>query len=106
VLQKSTDITDLPMSYDNPRSNDINGNQQRVYNEDERSAIDVFKEKYLEATTSAGRKSIAQLHIFPALFNHWKSKGRVFNDEDIQMKSNVSITCLYFLIHITPIRIF
>ena len=68
--------------------------QQRVYNEEERGAIDVFKEKYMDATTSAGRKTVAQQDIFPALFNHWKSKGRRYNEEEIRVKSNV---CSYFL---------
>ena len=32
-------------------------NQHRVYDEHERAAIDIFKDKYMEATTSAGRKT-------------------------------------------------
>ena len=70
-------------------STDIPDNQHRVYNEQERASIDVFKNKYMEATTAAARKSIAQLEIFPALFNYWKSIGKVFSTEEIKMRSNV-----------------
>ena len=68
---------------------DNNAKQHRIYDEQERAAIDVFKSKYLEATTSACRKTIAQLDIFPALFNYWKSKGLVYANEDLKVKSNV-----------------
>lgn len=46
------------------------GRAQRVYNQQERAAIDPFKDDYLNATTPAARKAIAQVHIFPALFNY------------------------------------
>jgi len=77
----STDITD---------NEDFSLNQHRVYNKQERAAIDVFKDKYMKATTPEARKTIAQLHIFPALFNHWKNIGKVYNKKKTRMKSDVS----------------
>jgi hypothetical protein len=70
-------------------STDITDNQHRVYNVHERASIDVFKIKYMEATTPAARKSIAQLDVFPALFNYWMSIGNIYSTEEIKMKSNV-----------------
>jgi hypothetical protein len=70
-------------------------NQHRVYDEHERAAIDNFKDKYMEATTSAGRKNIAQLENFPALFNYWKSRDVVYNKKEIEMKSNVRFTYIF-----------
>ena len=67
----------------------------RVYNEQERAAIDVFKTTYMESTSPAGRRAIAQLNIFPALFNHWKSSGKVYNKKETRMKSDV---CLHIFI--------
>jgi hypothetical protein len=84
-------LTSLPMSNDSTEASDIE-NRNHVYNIEERSAIDVFKTKYMDATTSDGRKAIAQLDIFPALFNHWKSKGKVYREKDLRIKSNVCST--------------
>ena len=79
----STDTTD------NEASNEI---QTRVYNKQERAVIDKFKDKYLEATTSSMRKTIAQLEIFPALFNYWKGIGKIYDNKKTRMKSNVCVT--------------
>ena len=76
----STDTTD------NEASNDI---QTWVYNKQECAVIDKFKDKYLEATTSSMRKTIAQLEIFPALFNYWKGIGKVYDNKKTRMKLNV-----------------
>jgi hypothetical protein len=66
------------------------GRLHRVYNEQERAAIDPFKADYLKATTPAGRKIIAQVHIFPALFNHWANDGVDLNDNEMKTRSDVS----------------
>lgn len=68
---------------------------RRVYNSQERSAIDPFKSDYLKATTPAGRKLIAQVHIFPALFNHWASVGIDLNDDEMKTRSDVSLIHIY-----------
>ena len=78
----STDTTD------NEASNDI---QTRVYNIQEHAVIDKFKDKYLEAMTSSMRKTIAQLEIFPALFNYWKGIGKIYDNKKTRMKSNVCV---------------
>jgi hypothetical protein len=79
-LLMSSDITD---------SEDIAPNRKRVYDKHERAVIDVFKDKYFEAKTSTSRKVIAQLDIFPALFNYWKSIGKVYGKKQTRMKSDV-----------------
>ena len=80
----SSDITD---------GSDLN--QRRVYNKQERAAINLFKEKYMEATTSGARKTIAQLDIFPSLFNYWKSIGKVYDAKKTRMKSNVCLILIF-----------
>lgn len=71
-------------------SNQPSGHLTRVYNAQERSAIDPFKTQYLEATSPAARKTIAQVHIFPALFNYWSSIVEVFDDEKMYLRATVS----------------
>ena len=78
----STDITLV--------GSNLTGSLKRVYNEQERAAIDIFKDRYMEATTPANRKTLAQLEIFPSLFNYWKSLGKVYSKRKIQKKSDVS----------------
>ncbi|KAF8799628.1 hypothetical protein BYT27DRAFT_7263714 [Phlegmacium glaucopus] len=59
----------------------------QTYNTQERAAIDVFKDQYLEATSPATRKTIAQLHIFPALFNYWGTIGEVIDDREMELRT-------------------
>lgn len=93
----STDLTD---NLSQPRmGSDISDNpsgqqiQNRVYDQYERAAIDVFKNEYLEATTPAARKMLAQLKIFPALFNYWESIGVIINEEKRKLLSKVYGNC-------------
>lgn len=65
------------------------GRLTRVYNTRERAVIDPFKERYMEASSSAARKTIAIVHIFPALFNYWASVGKVVDDKDLELRSTV-----------------
>jgi len=66
------------------------GPVRRVFNQQERALIDPFKPEYMNTTTPASRKTIAQVHIFPALFNYWAENGVDLNDEEIQVRSDVS----------------
>ncbi|KAF8801933.1 hypothetical protein BYT27DRAFT_7113986 [Phlegmacium glaucopus] len=63
------------------------GQLTRIYNAQERAVIDVFKAQYLEATSPAERKMIAQVHILPALFNHWISVGQVVGDKEMKLRT-------------------
>lgn len=65
------------------------GRKTRVYNTQERAAIDPFKAEYLSAVSAAARKSIAQTFIFPALWNHWASIGLVLNDVETHLRTEV-----------------
>jgi hypothetical protein len=65
------------------------GRLTRVYNAQERAAIDPFKTEYLAATTPAARKTIAQVHILPALFNYWTSIGQVIDDNEMRGRAVV-----------------
>lgn len=64
----------------------------RVYDEHERGAIDPFKKEYLDATTPSTRKTVAQLKIFPALFQYWESIGKKINDAKRKELSKVYFT--------------
>src|ERR1700679_1153201 len=68
------------------------GPLKRVYNAQERAVINPFKEDFLNAATPAARKAIAQVHMFPALFNYWDSIGITINDDEMEARSNVSGT--------------
>lgn len=86
-----TDVTDNP-DEDNPNS---------VYSKSERKVIDKYKEAYLAATSSAERRAIAQLQMFPDLFNFWKSKGKIYDKKDTRTKSNVrSLSNPFFFLRI------
>ena len=69
------------------------GTTHRVYSAKERKVIDKFKEKYMEATSPTQRKNIAQLEMFPALFNYWKAQGKIYDRQATRVKSNV---CIFF----------
>jgi hypothetical protein len=61
----------------------------QVYNHGELDVINGFKEQYMSATSSGLRKQIAQVQMFPALFNYWKKNGKVFVNENLRIKSFV-----------------
>jgi hypothetical protein len=75
------------------------GRRTRVYNAQERAAIDPFKADYLSATSAAARKIIAQNHIFPALWNHWASIGQVLDDGETRLRTEVFV--IYYTRHLT-----
>jgi len=105
----STDITDCPDSYDfnpPPMSTDQpdynllsitdhaeGGTAHRVYSAEERKVIDKFKDKYMAASSASHRKNIAQLEMFPALFNYWKAEGKVYDRQETRAKS---IVCIFY----------
>jgi len=60
-----------------------------VYSDEELKVINKHKEKYLNATSPSQRKSIAQLEMFPDLFNYWKENGIIYDKKDTRIKSNV-----------------
>ena len=62
----------------------------RVYNENERKAIDPFKVEYMNTTSPGQRKGIAQGKIFPALFSYWSSIGVDLNPSEMDRRSDVS----------------
>ena len=63
--------------------------QPLVYTREERTVLDKYKDKYMSATTPTERKTIAQLDIFPDLFNHWKKEGKSYNRKETRRKSLV-----------------
>ena len=65
------------------------GRLQRVYNKQERAAINPFKTEYFEATIPTSRKTITQAHIFPELFNCWDSIRIEIDDEEMKERSDV-----------------
>jgi hypothetical protein len=65
------------------------GRPTRVYNTQEREVIDPFRDQYMDAGSPAARKTIAMIHIFPALFNYWASIGKVFDDRELALRSTV-----------------
>ena len=89
-----TDLTDINREGE---GHDITVNRdeeeedgRRVYTRHERSEfIDKYKEKYFAATSASQRRSIAQLDILPKLFNHWKSRGKIYDKEGTRMKTDV-----------------
>ena len=72
------------------------GRATRVYNAEERAVIDVFKTQYMAATTPTARKTIAQVHILPAIFNFWAGWGQTFNDTEMEMRIQVHIFLMCF----------
>jgi hypothetical protein len=68
------------------------GRLRRVYNAHERAVIDPFKSDYLNATSPGARKTIAQVHIFPALFNYWAGIGQDIDHNKIRAHTEVSAT--------------
>ena len=62
--------------------------RQRAYNTKEHAVINVHKVGYLQATSPAERKQIAQ-EILANLFNHWSQKGLLFTEVDITIRTKV-----------------
>jgi hypothetical protein len=73
----------------------------RVYSEDEHTLIDKFKDKYMQACSSTERRTIAQLEMFPALFNYWKDIGKIYNKDETRRKSNVRLLIPMFQIFLS-----
>jgi hypothetical protein len=69
--------------------NTLQGSSHRVYSEEEHNVIIKFKDKYKAATSATERKNIARLEMFPALFNYWKGIGKIYDEENLRVKSNV-----------------
>ncbi|KAF8801027.1 hypothetical protein BYT27DRAFT_7216453 [Phlegmacium glaucopus] len=63
------------------------GRLRRVYNVQERAVMDPFKSDYLNATSPSARKTIAQVHIFPALFNYWEGSGQEVDPNKIRAQT-------------------
>lgn len=77
----------------------LNATHHRVYTEEERKILDVFKDKYKNATSAGERKMIAQLEMLPALFNYWKSEGQICDEIETKRKS---IVCSFILFSFHP----
>jgi hypothetical protein len=60
-----------------------------VYNQEERTVINQFKSQYMEASSPAARKDIAQMQIFPSLFNYWARIGETIDPDEHKLRSNV-----------------
>jgi hypothetical protein len=69
--------------------NQPSGRLTRVYNAQERNVIDPFKSQYMDATSPAARKTIAKVHIFPAIFNYWSNMGQVMDDREMVLRATV-----------------
>ncbi|KAF8802326.1 hypothetical protein BYT27DRAFT_7112582 [Phlegmacium glaucopus] len=63
------------------------GRLRRVYNVQERAVMDPFKSDYLNATSPSARKTIAQVHIIPALFNYWEGSGQEVDPNKIRAQT-------------------
>lgn len=73
------------------------GRLTRVYNAQERAVIDPFKTQYMATTSAAARKTIAQVHILPALFNHWDRIGEAVSGNDMRMRTMVCVRIRLFI---------
>ena len=88
----TTDISDnhVEFNFVSGLSDDENlQKKNHVYSKEERLLIDKYREKYQAATSPSQRKMIAKLKIFPELFNYWKGKGKVYNNEETERKTKV-----------------
>lgn len=98
-----TDIT-ADVDFHNLFSSDLNiegDDTDSVYSEEELKVIHKYKDKYFDATSPSQRKTVAQLEMFPDLFNYWKANGIIYDNKDLRIKSNVS-----FVIFISVIVMF
>jgi hypothetical protein len=94
----STDITD-DLDYAQLFSIDLNDNiddeTHGVYNKGEHEIIDKYKERYFSAKSPSERKSLAQLEMFPALFDYWKKKGIVTDKKDTKIRAMVGSLSIF-----------
>ena len=65
-----------------------------IYNSQECAVIYPFKTQYIEATSAAARKKIAQVHILPALFNHWEHISEAMSGNQMQVQTMVFVMIL------------
>lgn len=72
-------------------TNQPSGHLTQVYNSQEWNVIDPFKSQYMDTTSPAARKTIARIHIFPALFNYWSGVGQVINDSTMKLQATVHL---------------
>jgi hypothetical protein len=79
------------MSSPSPPSAFKFGKREKAYNEGERTVMDVYKAQYMQTTTPAERKELAQGFIFPALFSHWAGLGIDLNPTEKNKRVEVSI---------------
>jgi hypothetical protein len=56
----------------------------------EREVIDPFKQQYMNTTSPAERRALAQAHIFPNLFTYWSSIGINLNSDEMNQRKEVS----------------
>jgi hypothetical protein len=73
----------------------IPNERPRTYDKKEREVIDPFKERYMNTTTPAERRSLAQGHIFPELFTYWSSIGIDLNPDEMNKRTDVSKSLNY-----------
>ena len=83
----SSDVTD----------NAKDASKYRVYSDSDHVIIDKYKDIYMAATSSTQRKNLAQLKMFPELFNHWKSQGKVYEKDKLLLKAKVSLLSINIL---------
>ena len=61
----------------------------------ERKVIDPFKEQYMNTTSPAERRALAQADIFPKLFTYWSSIGINLNSDEMNLRTEVSKSLIY-----------
>jgi hypothetical protein len=69
--------------------------RQRTYDAKERKVMDPFKERYMNTTSPAERRTLAQAHIFPDLFTYWSSIGINLNPDEMNQRTDVSKSLNY-----------
>jgi hypothetical protein len=67
----------------------LGSNQHRVFNDQERTILEAFKDQYFDAPTPEARKELAKWVIFPEIFNYWKGLGMVFTTAQEDKKKAV-----------------
>jgi hypothetical protein len=61
------------------------------YTAQEREVLEVFKESYLEATTTQERLAIVKGKLLPAIFTHWSKTGKAPETEEaLKLSARVS----------------
>jgi hypothetical protein len=62
----------------------------RAYSPPERRVMDIYKAQYMQTTTPAERRALAQAKIFPDLFTYWSSIGIDLNPTEKNIREDVS----------------